>query len=168
MTEALSITTERLRLRPIAPEDFPHWRAFYATDHSRFVGGPKSEEDAWWKLTQFVGDWAMSGHGFWSVETKDGDYLGRVGLEIAPNWTAPELGWSFLPEAGGKGYATEAAAAVRAHERRRMGYDEVHSFIHPDNEASARVAQRLGAAPDVAIEAPWAEHVVYRHPPEAA
>lgn len=164
MTEALVISTERLRMRPLTPEDYPHWRAFYSSEHSHFVGGPKSPEEAWWKVTQFVGHWAMTGFGYWSVLTTGGDYLGRVGLEQPADWPEPELGWSFLPEAGGKGYATEAALAVRTHERARLGVSEVISYVHYDNAASARVADRLGATIDKATEAAWPDHHVYRHP----
>lgn len=164
MTDTLRISTERLRLRPISPEDFPHWRAFYASEHSHFVGGPKSEEDAWWKVASFLGHWAMTGFGYWSVETRDGGYLGRVGLEKPAGWPEPELGWSFLPEAGGKGYATEAAVAVRAYERARLGFDQIISYVHFDNAASARVAERLGAAVDPATQSIWPDHLTYRHP----
>lgn len=155
-------------MRPISAEDFPHWRAFYASDHSHFVGGPKSAEDAWWKLAGFIGHWAMTGFGYWSVETREGAYLGRVGLEQPVGWPEPELGWSFLPEAGGKGYATEAALALRAFERARLGVTEIISYVHFNNAASARVAERLGAWLDKATKAIWADHHVYRHPAEAA
>ena len=154
-------------MRPIAPEDFPYWRDFYASEHSQFVGGPKPEEDAWWKVSQFIGHWAMTGFGYWSVETKTGDYLGRVGLEQPIGWPEPELGWSFLPEAGGKGYATEAALAVRAYERARLDASEVISYVHYDNVASARVAERMGAQIDKKTQAAWPDHHVYRHPAEA-
>lgn len=151
-------------MRPIAPEDFPNWRDFYASDHSHFVGGPKTAEDAWWKFVQFLGHWTMTGFGYWSVATTDGAYLGRVGLEQAIGWPEAELGWSFLPSAVGNGYATEAAEAVLKRERKRLDLKSVVSFIHPDNIASIRVAERLGAKRDDATKAAYADHLVYRHP----
>ena len=164
MTEPLVITTERLRMRPLSPEDFPHWKRFFESEHSRFIGGPMKEDDAFNRIAGLIGDWAMNGFGHWSVESATGEYLGRTGLDQPAGWVEPELGWSFMPEAGGKGYATEAAAAVRDFERARLGVDEIVSYIHNDNAPSIRVAERINAFADGATEAPWPDHIVYRHP----
>jgi RimJ/RimL family protein N-acetyltransferase len=51
-----------------------------------------------------------------------------------------ELGWSIRREQWGKGYATEAALALRP-----LGPDRVVHLIHPDNLRSVHVAERLGA-----------------------
>lgn len=165
MREQRVITTARLRLRPIAPADFPHWRAFYETEHSHFVGGPKSAEDAWWKMCQFVGHWVMRGFGYWSVETKEGEYCGRVGLEQPNEWPEPELGWSFLSSATGQGYATEAAIAVLEDAKATLKPETVVSFVHVDNTASARVAERMGAIVDEqpGYDCPYPDHLIYRH-----
>jgi len=164
VTEPLRISTERLRLRPISPEDFPHWRDFFATEHSQFVGGPLAEDDAWNRVAGLIGHWAMAGFGHWSVETAEGEYLGRTGLDQPSGWEEPELGWSFLASATGKGYATEAAVAVLAYERARLGKTGVVSYIKTDNAPSIRVAERMGAYDDQSATAPWPDHLVYRHP----
>ena len=44
----------------------------------------------------------------------------------------------------GRGFATEAAAACRAHARDRLGVDRLVAIIHPDNTPSKRVAERIG------------------------
>ena len=59
MTEAMVIETPRLRLRPLAAKDWSHWIPFYASDHSRFVGRAKTEEEVWWKVAQWLGHWTM-------------------------------------------------------------------------------------------------------------
>lgn len=166
MTETRVITTTRLRLRPISPADFPHWREFYATDHSKFVGGPLSEEGALWKVCQFVGHWTMCGFGYWSVETQEGEYCGRVGMEHPEMWPERELGWSFLPSATGKGYATEAAAAVLADVKKTIKPKSLVSFVRKDNIGSAKVAERLGASVDhnPGYDCPYPDHLIYRHP----
>lgn len=164
MTDALRISTERLRLRPISPEDFPYWRDFFATEHSHFVDGPLAEDEAWNRVAGLIGHWAMAGFGHWSVETAEGEYLGRTGLDQPSGWAEPELGWSFLASATGRGYATEAATAVLAYERARLGKTGVVSYIKPDNAPSIRVAERMGAFVDKDTKAPWPNHIVYRHP----
>lgn len=55
-----------------------------------------------------------------------------------------ELGWVLAPEHRGAGYATEAAGALL-----RFGFDEVRAHrivarMDPANDASAKVAARLG------------------------
>jgi RimJ/RimL family protein N-acetyltransferase len=51
-----------------------------------------------------------------------------------------ELGWMLLPAHRGRGYATEAARALRATKDRR-----IISLIRSDNPASQSVARRIGA-----------------------
>lgn len=170
--QAAPILTERLRLRPLAAEDWPHWPAFYASDRSRFVGGPMDRQRAWFKLAQLIGVAAMDGYGHWSVETLEGEYLGRVGLEHADGWEYIELGWTFLEGAAGKGYATEAARALRTHAFAHvlpfvptaMG---LYSLIDRDNAPSQRVATRLGATPDPAAPVYLENAVAWRHPTPA-
>ena len=165
MKVALNITTERLKLRPIAAEDFPHWRDFYATDHSRFVGGPKDEEAAWRKMTEFLGHWPLAGFGYYSIETHGGDYVGRVGLDQAIGWPEPELGWALLPAAVGNGYATEAATAVLADTWSALRPANVVSFIAAGNVASERVAERLGASREAPprYACPFEGHDIFLH-----
>lgn len=108
----------------------------------------------------------MRGFGYWSVETKEGTYCGRVGLEQPHEWPEPELGWSFLPSATGKGYATEAAQAVLDDAKATLKPKAVVSFVHKDNIASIKVAERMGATADAksGYDCPYPEHLIYRHP----
>ena len=72
----------------------------------------------------------------------------------------PELGWTLRPEHRGRGYATEAARAVRD------WYEgpPLVSLIQPANERSQAVARRLGARPERTIELPDGPHVIWVHP----
>ena len=65
----------------------------------------------------------------------------------------------------GKGYATEAAMAVRDAAFTRWGYPEVISLIRPANTPSQRVAERLGMKPGEKVWFNGAEHVVFRAQP---
>ena len=55
-----------------------------------------------------------------------------------------EIGYRLHPDAWGRGFATEAAQAVRDHAFRDLGLERVISIIHPDNHASERVARKNG------------------------
>ncbi len=150
MTLALDIPrleTERLILREHSESDFAHERDFFATDASRFVGGPLPAHRAWRALAMMVGHWAFRGYGFWALEDKaTGTYQGRVGLWFPEGWAEREIAWTLMPHAEGKGYATEAALAARAHAYDVLGWDTAISQIDPKNEPSRAVARRLGAS----------------------
>jgi [ribosomal protein S5]-alanine N-acetyltransferase len=55
-----------------------------------------------------------------------------------------EIGYVIFPAARGRGYATEAAAALIAWAFSRPGVERVTAQIAPDNTASLRVARKLG------------------------
>jgi RimJ/RimL family protein N-acetyltransferase len=157
--------TERLLLRPIEAKDYTHWLDFYASDHARYLGDPKTAEETWWKVNQFLGHWVMTGFGYWSVLDHDGTYYGRVGIEQAPAWPEPELGWSLLHSATGKSIAYEAAVAIRRYAYSALNMKTLASFIVPDNTPSLKLAKRMGCS-DVTgtYECPYKDHLIFRHP----
>ncbi|WP_372610595.1 GNAT family N-acetyltransferase [Aquicoccus sp.] len=141
------LETERLILRAPRESDFEHERDFFATEGSRFVGGPLPAHRVWRSLAMLVGHWAFRGYGFWALDDRaTGQYQGRVGLWFPEGWAEREIGWTLMPHGQGKGYATEAALAARAHAYDVLGWDTAISQIDPRNEASKAVARRLGAS----------------------
>jgi [ribosomal protein S5]-alanine N-acetyltransferase len=57
-----------------------------------------------------------------------------------------EVAYALAPEFWGRGYATEAARAIRDHAFRTLDVPHLISLIDPENAASIRVAQRNGMA----------------------
>ena len=161
------LETERLRLRAPRAEDFETYAAFYASPRSRFVGGPLSRGDAWRSFAAMHGHWALRGFGLWMVERReDGALVGRVGLLEPEGWPEPEIAWTLFEGCEGRGYATEAARAARAHAAQALGRPRAISLIAPANAASAAVARRLGAAREGDWTHPedgWTAHL-WRHP----
>ena len=122
-------------------------------DVQRFLGGVRTPYDAFTTLATHAGHWALRGYGGWAVERRaDGAYLGRIGLFCPDEWPGTELVWKLARHAWGSGYATEAARAVMGWAWTMLGVERLISLIDVDNAASARVAQRLGMAPDGEIE----------------
>lgn len=73
--------------------------------------------------------------------------IGVVGLKFrkfegAPH--APDIGYGLLPAFQGKGYATEAAAALVRWFEEEKGQTEFFGFCDPDNEGSKGVLRRIG------------------------
>lgn len=139
------------------------------SDAARFIGGPMTAKAAYLSLADGIAQWALFGQGAWAVDTSDGTFVGQISVSQRPGYPEREIGWTFLEIAQGKGYATEAAAAARAHVHAQFPGDALVSYIDPDNAASIRVAEKLGAVLDPAAPGPdWSPAHVYRHPaPEA-
>lgn len=138
------LTTENLLLREYRQEDFPAFADFYATERSRFIGGPLTRELAWRALATHLGHWALRGYGFWAVEERaTGRFCGHVGLWFPEGWLEPEVGWVLMGHAEGRGIAQEAALAARRFAYDSLGWTTAVSLIDPGNTRSIRLAQRL-------------------------
>lgn len=98
-------------------------------------------ENARWLCRALVNAWLRSLCGCREVFWQDD---GPVGLWYPGDWPEPEIKWSLSREFWGKGYATEAALAVQTMAFQTLKRDRLISLILPENEASKRVAKRLG------------------------
>lgn len=143
------LETERLLLRAWRAEDHDAHAAMCADQVvMRFLGGPVDPEESWRGMALHVGHWTLRGYGTWALERKaDGSFLGRAGLWNPYGWPGLEVGWTLARPAWGHGYATEAARASIEWARATLGAHRLISLIHPENERSIAVAQRLGMTP---------------------
>ncbi|MCG8590189.1 MAG: GNAT family N-acetyltransferase [Proteobacteria bacterium] len=145
-----SLETERLRLRPFREEDVAAYARICADPETmRGIGnGSTLDFDAAWRqVALFLGHWTLRGYGIWAVEEKaSGAFVGRIGFYNPHGWAGLELGWLIDRARWGRGLATEGARAALAYGRETFGFGRVISLIRPDNTASIRVAEKLGAA----------------------
>ena len=141
------IETERLLLRVPRADDFERYAELHADeDAARHIGGPLVRAAAWRKFLQMPGAWAVQGFGMFSVlEKASGTWLGQVGPWKPEGWPGNEIGYSFHPDAWGRGYATEAATATIDWALANLGWDEFIHCIAPANLASQQLARRLGS-----------------------
>jgi len=139
--------TERLILRPIALEDFPRWAEMMADpEAARFLGGAQPAATAWRGFMTMAGAWSLTGVSMFSVIERDsGLWLGRIGPWRPHGWPGTEVGWGLHPEAQGKGFGVEAAAAAIDYAFDVLGWTEVIHCIDPDNLPSIRLAERIGS-----------------------
>jgi RimJ/RimL family protein N-acetyltransferase len=160
------ILTERLILRQWRPSDYEPFARFHADpEHSRYIGGPMSRPMSWRYFAGVIGHWALRGFGFWAVEERDSNRLiGGVGLWYPEGWPELELAYWLMPEAQGKGIATEAGYKSIEVAFDVMRVQTLVSFINPSNEPSIRVAERLGGTDEGTIDfLDRGPHSVYRY-----
>lgn len=141
------LETTRLRLRGWELEDFEPLADFLADDDAnRYRGGEVDRGGAWDLFEGFAGGWMLRGYGIFAVEDLEtGDLVGWAGLWHPHNLDEPELCWSVFPQFAGQGFAPEAAGAALVWWTQMEGQAAPFSFMHPDNRASQRVAEKLGA-----------------------
>jgi RimJ/RimL family protein N-acetyltransferase len=144
------VRTERLELRPVRDEDIDRilqyrnlpevtrWLLRTQVDAGSFRA-------AWRRAAKDPDDHSMA-------VTLDGVVIGTVSLELGdgmgqpgmPARTEALLGYIFDPAYGGRGYATEAVAAVVADAFGRLGVRRITAGCFADNLPSVRLLEKIG------------------------
>jgi RimJ/RimL family protein N-acetyltransferase len=158
------LETKRLVLRAPRESDFPKMLEFNASARAGFVGGGGPRQQVWRGLLANIGHWVLRGYGFYSVDTKAGDFVGRVGVIYHDGWDEPELAWHLYDGFEGHGYAHEAALAARADYLSRISAQPPISYVDVTNTRSEALAKRLGATIERTLNDDKGHHHVYRHP----
>lgn len=140
--------TRRLTLRRLREDDAGFLLRLVNEEEFRTHIGDKqltTEEDA----RRFIleGAWTCQpkpGYGQLFVGRREsGEALGVCGLLYREELDVTDVGFAFLPEARGRGYAVEAARAVLEYGR-GLGVADIVALVSPDNDASIRVLEKLG------------------------
>jgi RimJ/RimL family protein N-acetyltransferase len=149
---AIILETDRLTLRHLEQGDLEPLYALYRDPEIRrfFPDGTRTLEETREEL-----EWFRHGHprhpelGLWAtVERSSGAFVGRCGL--LP-WTIDgvlEVELAYLIDKGrwGEGFGTEAARAIAAHAQDALRLGRLIALVTPGNEASVRVATKVGMA----------------------
>ena len=100
------------------------------------------------------------GFGDWAILEREGDeIIGESGLtgvdaggdERTSGSGEVEIGWMLRLPYWGKGYAFEAASAVKRYAFESLGLLRLVAFVRPDNQRSSRLALKLGMRPAGAV-----------------
>ncbi|WP_368497415.1 GNAT family N-acetyltransferase [Herbiconiux sp. A18JL235] len=151
--EAPELRTERLLLRPhrAAARDAADWFELQAQPSvTEFLPWPERDRRLSARhlrdRTRHVRLWQADDFLALAVEL-DGRLIGDVSLhlrKVARDERSVEMGWVLHPAHGGKGYATEAARAVRDLAFERLEAREVTAVTDARNRRSVALATRLG------------------------
>lgn len=143
------LETRRLALRRLVPDDAPFYLALVSDPAwVRYIGDKnlKSVEEARKSLVDGpIAAYARTGFGLLRVDRKsDGVALGICGLIKRDTLPDVDLGFAFLPQFRGQGYAQEAAEASVAHARDALRMKRLVAIASPDNTDSLKLLARLG------------------------
>jgi RimJ/RimL family protein N-acetyltransferase len=144
------LTTERLVLRELVPDDFdtifawqsdPRWLRYYEWTErkpdegrellERMIGFQREEPRTKFQL---------------AVDLKGGgELIGTCGIRMdRPSSTEADIGYEIAPQYWGHGYATEACRAVVEFGIAELKVHRIWSWCIADNVASSRVMEKLG------------------------
>jgi RimJ/RimL family protein N-acetyltransferase len=141
--------TARLVLREFTREDAD---ALFTLDADprvmRYIGDGSvaTREDVEAGLERVLARYdAHPGTGVWHVAQRDdGRFVGWVSLKHAGDAPDIEVGYRLLPQAWGRGYATELARAMLARGFGELRLARIIGITHPDHAASQRVLRKAG------------------------
>ena len=159
----LPLRTERLLLRRPTLDDLEAWHAIYVDAEEVWFGAPRSSIDEnREKLVRQIAHHEEHGFGFFLVELLDsGEPIGAAGLQHLDGGPEVEVGYRFLKEHWGRGYATESALASLAFGFDELGLERIVAVALESNTASRRVLEKCGLREIGLTHVYGLEHVKY-------
>lgn len=137
------LVTERLILRPWSELDVkavveearqPSWAADFPSEGDAVIAGVIAKNPDWL---------SPSGHRL-IIERSTSEVVGSLGLFWPPSGGRVEIGYGVVPSRQGRGYASEATAALTEFALALDDVHTVHADVEPSNPASARVLEKAG------------------------
>lgn len=132
----MKMETERLIISPCTEDVIP------LLDEQHYENGPQVSNH----LKQLADDPSILYWGPWlAILKSDNTIIGDMGFKGAPDERgAVEIGYGLLAEYRGKGYATEAVAALVDWARKQDGIHKIKAETLVDNQESIRVLEKTG------------------------
>lgn len=149
MTSENSFYTQRLHVRPITTNDAPFilelmntpkWIQFIGDRNVRTV-----EEAENYIIEKVLVQFNKHGYSNNVILRKDDNVkLGTCGIYHREYREDPDIGFAFLPQYEGKGYAYEAANKLMHVAQQDYGLTELSGYTLEENAASRKLLERLG------------------------
>lgn len=144
-----TLSTERLHLLKLGLEDAPFvlklvnsqgWLQYIGDRNIHTIEAAEDyiKTGPWKSFDQF-------GFGLMKAVLPEKDTpIGMCGLLQRDFLDHPDIGFAFLPEYEGKGYAYEASKAILGHFGSKHNIPVILAMTHPGNERSQNLLTRLG------------------------
>ena len=95
--------------------------------------------------TRFIASYKKFGFGLYLVELKeDNTPIGINGFVKRDSLPDADIGFAFLPQFCGQGYAVESAQAVMTYGKDILGLKRVLAITSQDNESSGKLLEKIG------------------------
>ncbi|WP_439505256.1 GNAT family N-acetyltransferase [Sediminibacterium sp.] len=155
----LNLQSERLSIRPLTIIDAgfmlqlmnsPNWiknigdrQVKNKTEASNYI------------LNKIIPSYHKFGFGLFLVQSKlDKKPIGICGIVKRDGLITPDLGFAFLPEMEGRGFATEASRLVIQFAKEALQLPTLAGITKPENTASIKVLEKLGMKLEKSIQLP--------------
>lgn len=143
------LETERLLLCKLTPNDVEFiFELLNTPAWLKFIGdrGVKNLDNARdYIITGPMFSYNKNGFGLWLTKLKDSNTpLGLCGLIKRDALEDVDIGFAFLPEYTGKGYALEAAKATMEYAKTELGLKRIVAITTQDNEHSIALLKKIG------------------------
>ncbi|MCW8980945.1 MAG: GNAT family N-acetyltransferase [Altibacter sp.] len=141
-------STQQVSLREFTKQDAPFLYALMNSEGwLEYIGNRSinSHQDAEAYLnTRYLGSYKKHGFGAYVVMLKESEIpIGSCGLYKRENLAHPDLGFAFLPQYFGKGYAFEASQAVVKNAAETLGLLKLYAITKHENQRSIHLLEKL-------------------------
>ena len=141
--------TERLKLREFSKDDAPFLLDLLNTpDWIKYIGdrNVKTIDDAReYAANRLISSYHRFGFGLYMVVLKSTSTpIGMCGLVRREALEDVDLGFAFLPQYQGQGYAQEASSATMDLARKKVKSKRLVAITMVDNESSINLLRKLG------------------------
>lgn len=149
----LPIITERLILRKLTGADVDNIFLLDSNpDVMKYVGVPpsSSREESAKMIENILNQYEKNGTGRLAViEKETNKFTGWSGIKLLTDEVngfknVYELGYRFLPEFWGKGYATESARASLDLAFNQLNTEKIYAYADVENQSSNSILTKLG------------------------
>jgi ribosomal-protein-alanine N-acetyltransferase len=159
--------TQRLKLVEVTISDIDLlYQLTGNRDVRRYFAKVLSYHETKEMLHKILDHYDKYGYCFWKILLKPNhEFIGIAGLlyqEIEGNMET-EIAFQIMPEHWNNGYATEVAKACKDYGETTLEKKGLISLIHPQNTASKRVTEKLGAEKVRIVEFMGHEHEVWEY-----
>jgi ribosomal-protein-alanine N-acetyltransferase len=141
--------TPRLFLREFTSEDAPFLlELLNSPGWLQYIGDRNihtAEEASKYITGRLIPSYTQYGFGFYLVTRKyDEEKIGMCGLVKRASLEDVDIGYAFLPDYTGKGYALEATQAILNYGRRDLKLEKIVAITNIDNVRSIRLLEKVG------------------------
>ena len=142
------LTTDRLQIREITPEDVPRLYELYEDESiTRYMEPlfPNQQQEIDYTKDYIKYVYSFYGYGMWLITLKkNGEIIGRAGLEYKEGFEGLEIGFMLGREYQNKGYAYEACKGILNYALEELEQTSFRAIVHRDNEPSRNLCEKLG------------------------